>query len=120
MQKLLFRNRYFAAIWALAMLASVAAFFGNDGGNQQIEEAAKAIRAQKQDMTRPGEASPVVIEDETSDEELSADEQQVDEADSADAGEDAGAGDSDTYVVMDKSTQVEEASDEELASREIP
>lgn len=48
MIQLLFRNRWAALLWAGSVMASMALFVSEDGGSQQVEAAAKQIKAQRQ------------------------------------------------------------------------
>jgi hypothetical protein len=45
MTKLLFRNRWFALAWAIALCFSIARFFDVGGGQQELQEKAAEIRA---------------------------------------------------------------------------
>ena len=44
MTQLLFRNRWFALLWAVAICFSISRFFGDGGGQQQLAKAAADIR----------------------------------------------------------------------------
>ena len=44
MTQLLFRNRWFALAWALALCFAISRFFGEEGGQQQLAQAAEDIR----------------------------------------------------------------------------
>ncbi len=47
MTQLLFRNRWFALLWALAICFSISRFFGDGGGQQQLAQPASEIRAKR-------------------------------------------------------------------------
>lgn len=47
MSQLLFRNRWIALVWAAALCYSIASFFGKDGGQKQLAEAAQDIRTSR-------------------------------------------------------------------------
>ena len=44
MTQLLFRNRWFALLWAVAICFSISRFFGDGGGQEQLKKAADDIR----------------------------------------------------------------------------
>lgn len=47
MQRLLFRDWRFALLWAIGLTFSVAAFFSEGGGHEQLEQQADQIRANR-------------------------------------------------------------------------
>jgi hypothetical protein len=47
MTQLLFRNRWFALLWALALCFTISRFFGDGGGQEQLAKAADDIRSKR-------------------------------------------------------------------------
>ncbi|MCZ8322005.1 MAG: hypothetical protein ACK442_14640 [Novosphingobium sp.] len=47
MQQLLFRDWRFALLWAIGLTASVAAFFSEGGGHEQLSQQTEQIRAER-------------------------------------------------------------------------
>src|SRR5215218_7518139 len=65
MYEFLFKSRWFAALWAIATLASIAAFVMEGGGSDKLQHAAKTAKAQA--APAPSDEDDVV---EATDEEL--------------------------------------------------
>jgi hypothetical protein len=85
MTQLLFRNRWFALIWAIGICFAIARFFDVGGGQEELQKAASDIRASRAQpvprpqpaeapeqaeaagpdapVTEPGEATPEATED---------------------------------------------------------
>ena len=99
MQKLIFRNRWIALVWALGLLMSTVAFFGEGGGSEQLDQAATQIRAKRQPAEPAPVASPV---DEGWDED-------AEEAAAPDDGAAPGDELADSYVVIDSASPIPEA-----------
>jgi hypothetical protein len=75
MTQLLFRNRWFALLWAVAICFSISRFFGDGGGQEQLAKAAADIRtkrveaarlhsAEQQDFEESQETSGPIVADE--------------------------------------------------------
>ena len=47
MTQLLFRNRWFALLWALGLCFTISRFFGDGGGQEQLAKAADDIRSKR-------------------------------------------------------------------------
>lgn len=47
MTQLLFRNRWFALIWALGLCFTISRFFGEGGGQEELAKAADDIRTKR-------------------------------------------------------------------------
>jgi hypothetical protein len=59
MQRLLFRDWRFALLWAIGLTASVAAFFSQGGGHEDLARRTDEIKASRQAMEQSaGEAQP--------------------------------------------------------------
>ncbi len=52
MMQFLFKSRWFAAIWVLMTLGSIATFVSEGGGNEKIQSAAAKIKAQNEAMAK--------------------------------------------------------------------
>lgn len=51
MMQLIFRNRYAALVWVALSLFSAAAFVGEGGGAEKVDQTASQVRAQAEDLT---------------------------------------------------------------------
>lgn len=108
MPKFLFRNRWFALGWVVLTLVSAGAFVAEGGGLSKLRQApAAASRQQPTIAASDPSAVPEVLAVETEEEESAA------SAEGASAGSEDET-ESDDYVVLDDSTPIQEASDEEL------
>lgn len=58
---LLFRNRWFALIWAGLTLLSVVAFAGKDGGATQIGQSIDQLKAKRAALAKDTTAAPVIV-----------------------------------------------------------
>ncbi len=77
MYQLIFRNWKFAALWAIGISASVAAFFEPGGGQEQLAASAEKIETAKaMESVAPAPPPPpvdeVVVDEPLSDEEATA------------------------------------------------
>ena len=63
MSQLLFRNRWIALVWALALCYSIASFFGKDGGQEQLADAAQDIRSSRVAAARAESAARQELEE---------------------------------------------------------
>lgn len=78
MYQLIFRNWKFAALWAIGISASVAAFFEPGGGQEQLAASAEQIETARAAQARAAQAPPV--DDVAVDEPLSEEEAAAAEA----------------------------------------
>lgn len=127
MPRFLFRNRWFALVWAVGVLASIGLFFSEGGGQEDLAQATETIRENAEFARNEPEAEPTFL-DETEEEEAEepafAEEEPATgtrrvmtakmrlgrpaagEADTD--GEDDGA---ETYVILDSGTAIPEDGD---------
>ncbi|MEY4720421.1 MAG: hypothetical protein RIQ46_146 [Pseudomonadota bacterium] len=111
MYRFLFRSRWLAVGWVFLTLASVAGFMAEGGGKDSIDAAAEDIRAQQRQVEGLAEAEPNVLEIDAS--ELA--EQPAAAVLVPPGDEGAGEEEGDTYIVLDGSEPIEEATEAELA-----
>ena len=57
MSQLLFRNRWFALLWALLICFSISRFFDDGGGQEQLAKAAENIRSSRVEAARAQSAT---------------------------------------------------------------
>jgi hypothetical protein len=78
MQQLIFRNWKFALLWAVGTIASIGAFFADDGGHKKLEQAAAKVSESRstpalaQPDPAPGGDATEVDDGFTSDKELNS------------------------------------------------
>lgn len=120
MARWIFRNRWIAFFWAIGLLVSISVFFGKDGGQEKLAQAASEIRAQRQapSPTPQPEVDAAATESGYWGEDGEGDGQSDLSRGSA---VDNGSGDeeADSYVILDASTPIEEADASDLAPREL-
>jgi hypothetical protein len=63
MSQLLFRNRWFALVWALLICFSISRFFDEGGGQEQLTKAAADIRTSRVQAARAQSAVQQDIEE---------------------------------------------------------
>jgi len=63
MTQLLFRNRWFALLWAVAICFSISRFFGDGGGQEQLAKAAADIRTKRVEAARAESAEQQYLEE---------------------------------------------------------
>lgn len=61
--QLIFRNRYAALIWVGLSLFGAAAFVGEGGGIEQVDQTAAQVRAQAEDLTAVPSPAPSEAEE---------------------------------------------------------
>ena len=64
MYGLIFKNRWFAAAWALIMLASIASFFSDGGGQEKLQSVAADFKAQSEELQKSDSGHSFVIDEE--------------------------------------------------------
>lgn len=111
MHKFLFRNRWFALGWVILTLVSAGGFVAEGGGLSKVSEAREDIRARQHRIgtDAPAETNVLTIEEDDEDDAAGT------PGPAASSAADDAEAESDDYVVLDDSTPIEEASDEELA-----
>ena len=115
MHRFLFRSRWIAAIWVLATLASIGAYFGEGGASGSLTATTERIKAQQAQMSAPAPTPTAFME---ADEEVPGAASEEEEGgkrkrgkgDSVDLVDDQ----ADSYVILDGSEPIEEADDENL------
>ena len=117
MYKQMFRNRWFAIGWVVLTLVSVAGFVSEGGGLSQFGKAGDEIRAQQRAMDRLANPEPHMLTIDAETAEGATFEEGTPAAAPSGAkasGHPTVAPEGDEYVVIDDSTPIQEASDEEL------
>lgn len=129
MPDFLFRSRWVAIAWAAGVLLAASAFL-NGGGRDMLDKAASGLRARKSAVEKPVEAPPVVvpappprviIREVDDPEELARYRQMADAQAEARRRDNAAEPDTDfgdSYVVVDKSAAIEDATAEDLRANE--
>lgn len=124
MPSFLFRNRWIAIAWVLGVLGAVGFFFGG-GGRDILDSTAASVQARHAKVEEPVQNPPIVLPPpppriivrQAESPVGAAPETELVEADGAPA---AMAGDdipSDSYVIVDRSASVENATVEDLRAR---
>ena len=107
MSQILFKNRWFALIFAGLTLLSVALFVDKNGQGAALTDMASDLRSQRDSLEKPGDPVPVVLEESPQPAaqrvEFVPDEELVDEADGMDNSGDEGGDDDSDGEAMDDS-----------------
>ncbi|MFA7596748.1 MAG: hypothetical protein WCY92_10365 [Novosphingobium sp.] len=107
MSQILFKNRWFAAIFAGMTLLSVAIFTGEGGQGDVLTGMADGLREQREDLEKPSDPVPVVLEESPQPEappvEFVPDEELIDDGDGMDNSGDEGGDEDSDGEAMDES-----------------